>query len=63
MSVAQTADNDQFLLDVVAKQSLELHMTDTLVVGDSVIVLCDTIWKHYQDHLCQPLLYVAEPIR
>lgn len=63
MSVAQTADNDQFLLDVVAKQSLELHMTDTLVVGDSVIVLCDTIWKHYQHPLCLPLLYVAEPIR
>ena len=61
-SIAQTVDDDRFLLDVVAKQSLDLHMTDTLRVGDSVIVLCDTIWKHYQHPLCLPLLYAPEPI-
>ena len=63
ISTAQTVEDDLLLLDLVAQQSMELHMKDTLVVGDSVMVLCDTIWKHYPHPLCIPLMYVAEPLR
>ena len=59
-SVAQTVDDDLLLLDLVAQQSRELHMTDTLMLGDSAIVLCDTIWKQYPHPLCLPLMYVPE---
>jgi len=59
-SVAQTVDDDLLLLDLVAQQSHELHMTDTLMLGDSAIVLCDTIWKQYPHPLCLPLMYVPE---
>ena len=60
VSVAQTVDDDMLLLDLVAQQSHELHMTDTLMLGDSAIVLCDTIWKQYPHPLCVPLMYVPE---
>lgn len=60
VSSAQTVDSDQLLLDMVAKQSAELHMTDTLMLGDSAIVFCDTMWKHYPHPLCVPLMYVPE---
>ena len=60
VSVAQTVDDDLLLLDLVARQSHELHMTDTLMIGDSAIVLCDTIWKRYPHPLCVPLMYIPE---
>lgn len=55
---SQAIDDDALLLDIVAQQSLNLHMRDTMLLGDSVIVLCDTIWKHYPHPLCMPLMYV-----
>lgn len=55
---SQAIDDDALLLDIVAQQSLDLHMRDTMLLGDSVIVLCDTIWKHYPHPLCMPLMYV-----
>lgn len=53
-------DEDAVLLEVVAQQSRDLHTRDTLIVGDSTIVLCDTVWKHYPHPLCIPLMYVPE---
>ena len=61
-STAQTVDSDLLLLDIVAKQSASLHVTDTLVIGDSTVVFCDTMWKHYPHPLCLPLMYVPNPI-
>lgn len=55
---SQTMDDGALLLEVVAKQSHDLHTRDTLIVGDSVLVLCDTIWKIYPHPLCLPLMYV-----
>lgn len=55
---SQAIDDDALLLDIVAQQSLNLHMRDTMLLGDSIIVLCDTIWKHYPHPLCMPLMYV-----
>ena len=55
---SQAIDDDALLLDIVAQQSLDLHMRDTMLLGDSVIVLCDTIWKQYPHPLCMPLMYV-----
>ena len=55
---AQTLDEDALLLEIVAKQSHELHNQDTLWVGDSALVLCDTIWKQYVHPLCLPLMYI-----
>ena len=60
--VAQTVDEDAFLLELVAQQSRDLHR-DTLLVGDTVMVVCDTIWEHYPHPLCIPLMYVPLPIR
>ena len=60
--VAQTVDEDAFLLELVAQQSRDLHR-DTVVVGDSVMVVCDTIWQHYPHPLCIPLMYVPPTIR
>lgn len=57
---AQTIDEDVFLLELVAQQSHELHNRDTLNIGDSVIVLCDTIWDIYPHPLCIPLMYIPE---
>ena len=54
---SQAIDDDALLLDIVAQQSLDLHMRDTMLLGDSVIVLCDTIWKQYPHRLCMPLFY------
>ena len=48
------------LLEIVAQQSRDLHMRDTLMLGDSAIVLCDTIWKSYPHPLCIPLMYLPE---
>lgn len=63
VATAQAVDDDIMLLEVVSQQSLELHMRDTLFVGDSTIVLCDTVWKRYPHPLCVPLMYVPQPIR
>jgi hypothetical protein len=54
---AQTVDEDILLLELVAQQSHDLHMSDTLYVGDSAIVVCDTVWKQYPHPLCMPLMY------
>lgn len=58
-AMAQTIDGDTYLLDMVAQQSRALHR-DTMRVGDSVIVVYDTIWKHYPHPLCVPLMYIPE---
>ena len=58
-SQVQTSDSDVLLLELVAQQGRELHR-DTLVMHDSVVVVCDTMWKHYPHPLCLPLMYVPE---
>lgn len=60
---AQTVDSDVLLLELVAQQSRDIHMSDTLLIGDSAIVVHDTIWKRYPHPLCIPLMYVPNPIR
>lgn len=57
---SQTVGEDAMLLEIVAQQSRDLHTRDTLVLGDSVIVFCDTVWKRYPHPLCLPLMYVPE---
>jgi hypothetical protein len=59
---AQTVDEDVLLLELVAQQSRELHR-DSIMLGDSVWVVCDTIWKSYPHPLCVPLMYVPAPMR
>ena len=59
---AQTVDEDVLLLELVAQQSRELHR-DSIMLGDSVLVVCDTIWKSYPHPLCVPLMYVPAPMR
>ena len=59
---AQTVDEDALLLELVAQQSRELHR-DSIMLGDSVLVVCDTIWKSYPHPLCVPLMYVPAPMR
>lgn len=63
LTKAQTVDEDLVLLELVAQQSRNLHSRDTLIVGDSVIVLCDTIWDIYPHPLCLPLVYIPEPMK
>ena len=58
-SQVQTSDSDVLLLELVSQQGRELHR-DTLVMHDSVVVVCDTMWKHYPHPLCLPLMYVPE---
>lgn len=58
-SQVQTSDSDVLLLELVAQQGRELHR-DTLVMHDSVVVVCDTMWKLYPHPLCLPLMYVPE---
>lgn len=58
---AQTVDEDALLLELVAQQSRELHR-DSIMIGDSLLVLCDTIWKRYPHPLCIPLMYVPTPM-
>ena len=58
-SPAQTVDSDLLLLELVAQQGRELHQ-DTLLINDSAIVVCDTMWKRYPHPLCMPLMYVPE---
>ena len=60
-SQVQTSDSDVLLLELVAQQGRELHR-DTLVMHDSVVVVCDTMWKRYPHPLCLPLMYVPEPL-
>ena len=59
-SLAQTIDDDAMLVEIVAQQSRELHMRDTFILADSVVVLCDTLWQYYPHPLCVPLMYVPE---
>lgn len=59
---AQTVDEDALLLELVAQQARELHQ-DTLLIGDSVIVVSDTVWNYYPHPLCIPLMYVPQPMR
>jgi hypothetical protein len=58
--VAQIIDDDSMLLQLIAQQSRELHMRDTLFLEDSMVVFCDTIWKSYPHPLCLPLMYVPQ---
>lgn len=58
-SQVQTSNSDVLLLELVAQQGRELHR-DTLVMHDSVVVVCDTMWKRYPHPLCLPLMYVPE---
>lgn len=57
--MAQTVDDDVLLLELVSQQSEDLHK-DTLRVGDSVMIVCDTVWKNYPHPLCIPLMYVPQ---
>ena len=57
--MAQTVDDDILLLELVSQQSEDLHK-DTLRVGDSVMIVCDTVWKNYPHPLCIPLMYVPQ---
>lgn len=59
---AQTVDEDVLLLELVAQQSRELHR-DSIMLGDSVLVVCDTIWETYPHPLCLPLMYVPTAMR
>lgn len=47
---AQTVSDDAVLLELVARQSREIHANDTL-------------WKQYVSPLCLPLVYIPEPLR
>lgn len=58
-SQVQISDSDVLLLELVSQQGRELHR-DTLVMHDSVVVVCDTMWKRYPHPLCLPLMYVPE---
>lgn len=58
--MAQIIDDDSMLLQLIAQQSRELHMRDTLFLEDSMVVFCDTIWKSYPHPLCLPLMYVPQ---
>ena len=60
-TMAQTVDEDALLLELISQQSIDLHL-DTMFLGDSAVVVCDTIWKHYPHPLCIPLMYVPQPI-
>ena len=58
--IAQTVDDDAILLEIVAQQSRDLHMRDTLMLGDSAVIQYDTIWERYPHPLCIYLMYVPE---
>lgn len=59
---SQTVDEDALLLELVSQQSHDLHQ-DTLMLGDSVLTVCDTIWERYPHPLCIPLMYIPQPMR
>ena len=59
---SQTVDEDVLLLELVSQQSHDLHQ-DTLMLGDSVLTVCDTIWERYPHPLCMPLMYIPQPMR
>ena len=58
--LAQVVDDDAMLLEIVAQQSRDLHMHDTLMMEDSVMFVCDTVWDHYPHPLCVSLMYIPE---
>lgn len=58
--LAQTVNEDALLMELVTQQGRDLHQ-DTLYLGDSAIVYCDTIWKRYPHPLSIPLMYVSYP--
>lgn len=49
-SAQQVVDEDDILLELVARQSRDIHANDTL-------------WKQYVSPLCLPLVYIPKPIR
>jgi hypothetical protein len=53
-SLAQTVEDDVLLVEIVSQQSRDLYANDTLPVGDSAIVLSDTLWQYYPHPLCIP---------
>lgn len=55
---AQAMDADALLLELVAKQSEDLHTRDTLYMADTAIAICDTVWNIYPHPLCMDLMYV-----
>ena len=57
---SQTINEDALLMELVSQQGRDLHQ-DTLFLGDSSIVFCDTIWKRYPHPLTIPLMYVSQP--
>ena len=59
---SQTVDEDALLLELISQQSHDLHQ-DTLMLGDSVLTVCDTIWERYPHPLCMPLMYIPQPMR
>jgi hypothetical protein len=59
-SLAQTVEDDVLLVEIVSQQSRDLYANDTLPVGDSAIVLSDTLWQYYPHPLCIPLMYIPE---
>lgn len=58
-TLAQTVDEDAMLIEIVAQQSRDLHTFDSILIGDSVVLIDDTI-EYYPHPLCIPLMYVPE---
>lgn len=58
-TLAQTVDEDAMLIEIVAQQSRDLHTFDSILLGDSVVMIDDTI-EYYPHPLCIPLMYVPE---
>lgn len=56
---AQTVDEDAMLIEIVAQQSRDLHTFDSIIIGDSAVMIDDTI-NYYPHPLCLPLMYVPE---
>lgn len=61
ITLSQTID-DGMLIEIVTQQSPSVYVNDTSSVGDSSMVVCDTIWEHYPHPLCMPLMYVPETL-
>lgn len=59
---AQTVDEDALLLELLAQQARELYQ-DTLMLGDSAIVVSDTAWQYYPHPLCISLMYIPQLVR
>lgn len=54
---SQTVENDAVLLEIVAQQSHDLHR-DSILLGDSIVYVSDTIWEKYPHPLCLSLMYI-----